>query len=90
MIVPAGRSRSRRLRAERGEQVQVVGEVEEPAISHDIATERDNEGIAAEGVDIGRDRLKPVDETVLARKPLPPRHLRRRLARAGDCRHGLV
>jgi hypothetical protein len=41
-------------------------------------------------VDVGRDRLEPVDETVLARQPLPPRHLRRRISRDYDCRRGSV
>jgi hypothetical protein len=41
-------------------------------------------------VDVGRDRLEPVDESVLARQPLSPRQLRRRLGRADDCRRGSV
>ena len=63
--------------AERGEQVQVVRQVEEAPIADQIAAEGDDEGLAAKSVDIGRDRLKPVDEAVLTRQTLPGYGMRR-------------
>ena len=77
--------------AESGEQVQVVREVEEAAVGHHLAAERDDESLAAEGVDIGRDRLEPVDEAVLrstAAAAAAP--ARRGSAPAADCRPGPV
>ena len=51
--------------AKRGKQVQVLGEVEEAAVRDDVAAERDDERLAAERVDVRRDRLEPVYEAVL-------------------------
>ena len=53
--------------AERGEQIEINGEFDEAAVDHQFAAERDDEGLAAECVNIGRYRLKPVDEAVLRR-----------------------
>lgn len=63
------------LHAERGEQVQVVGKVEEAAIGNEIAAERDDESLPAERMNIWRYRLEPVDETVLTGESLTPRRL---------------
>jgi hypothetical protein len=63
------------LHAERGEQVQVVGEIEEPPVGDQIAAECDDKDLAAECVDVRRDRLEPVDEPILAGKALPARRL---------------
>jgi hypothetical protein len=61
------------LHSERGEQVQVVGEIVEAAVRNEVAAERDDEDLAAESVDVRRDGLEPVDETILTRQPLAPR-----------------
>jgi hypothetical protein len=66
------------LDAQRGKQVQIVREVDEAAVGDEITAERDDEGLAAKGVDVGSNRLKPVDEAILARKPLPARRGRAR------------
>ena len=63
------------LNAERREQIEVVGEIEEAAVGHEIAAKGDHEDLAPERVDLRSDRLEPVDETVLAGKPLAPRRL---------------
>jgi hypothetical protein len=64
------------LHAERGEEVQVVGEIVEAAVGREVTAESDDENLAAERMNIRSDRLKPVDEPVLARKALPARRLR--------------
>jgi hypothetical protein len=69
------------LHAESGEQVQIVREVEETAVGDQVAAEGDDENLSAESVYVGGDRLEPVDEAVLAGKPLAARRLRP--ARAG-------
>jgi hypothetical protein len=63
------------LHAERGEQIQVVREIEEPAIRDEIAAEGDDKDFPAEGVDVWSDRLEPVDEAVLTGEALTPRRL---------------
>jgi hypothetical protein len=63
------------LHAERGEQVEIVREVEEAAVGDQIPAESDDEDLAPKRVDIRRDRLEPVDEPVLAGKALPARRL---------------
>src|SRR5690606_37429823 len=51
--------------AKGGEQIEIVREIEEAAVGEDLATEGDHEPLAAERVDVGCDRLEPVDEAVL-------------------------
>ena len=65
------------VNAEGGEQIEVVREIEEATIGHEIAAKSDNENLAAKSVDIRRDRLKPVDETVLTGQTLPAHRLQR-------------
>ncbi len=48
--------------AQCGEQVEVMSEFDELAIGHHFAAKGDDEGLATEGVDIGRDGTKPGDE----------------------------
>ncbi|GAB1459147.1 hypothetical protein MASR2M50_09210 [Thauera sp.] len=48
--------------AERGEQVAVVGEALRPLAGRDLAAETDDEGAAAEGMDVGRGAAHPGDE----------------------------
>ncbi len=50
--------------AQRGKQVEVMRQLDELAIRHHLAAERDNEGLAAESVDIGRDGTEPVNEII--------------------------
>jgi hypothetical protein len=64
------------LHAERGEQVEVVREIVEAPVAREVAAERDDEDLAAESVDVRRDRLEPVDEAVLAGQALAPRRRR--------------
>ena len=64
------------LHAERGEQIEIVREIEEAAVRNDISAKRDDERLAAKSMYVGRYRLEPVDEPVLARKPLTPNALR--------------
>jgi hypothetical protein len=65
------------LHAERGEQVQVVRQIVEASVGDEVAAESDDEDLPAKSVDVRGDRLEPVDEAILARKPLPARRLRR-------------
>jgi len=65
-------------------------------VGHYLAAERDDEGLAAESVNIGRDRLEPVYEPVLRPQSRPGRSALRRLSAcraiavsfslANDCR----
>jgi hypothetical protein len=64
------------VHAERGEQVQIVREVEEAAVRYHVTAKRNDEDLAAERVDIGGDRLEPVDKSILARKSLTTNGLR--------------
>jgi hypothetical protein len=64
------------LHAQRRQQVEIVGEIEEAAVRGEIAAKSDDEDLAAERMDVRSDRLEPVDEAVLGRKPLAPRLLR--------------
>jgi hypothetical protein len=65
------------VHAERGEQIQIVREIEESAVGDQVAAERDHERLAAERVDVRGDRLKPVDEPILTRQALPAGRLQR-------------
>src|SRR4029079_10701398 len=56
--------------AERRQKIQVVRKVKKPSVRDHFAAERDDEGLAAKLVDIGRNRLEPVDEPVLRGQPL--------------------
>jgi len=69
--------------AEGGEQIEIDCKLHEASIGHEVATEGDDEGLAAKTVNIGGNRLEPVDEAVLRRKPQPAarRSLFRRLLR---------
>jgi hypothetical protein len=60
------------LHAQRRKEIQVVSEIEEATIGHDVAAERNDENLSAERVDIRRDGLEPVDESILARQALAP------------------
>ena len=62
--------------AQRREKIQIVCEIEETAIRNQIAAERDDERLATEGVYVGRDRLEPVDEAILAGQALTASRLR--------------
>jgi hypothetical protein len=55
--------------AERRQQIEIDREFAEAPVGDEVATERDDESLAAEGVDVRCGRLKPVDEPVLCRKP---------------------
>jgi hypothetical protein len=62
--------------AQRSEQIQIDRKLDEAAVVDELAAERDDEGPAAERVNIGRDRLEPVDEAVLAGQPRAARRRR--------------
>jgi hypothetical protein len=66
--------------AQRREEIQVVGEIDKAAIGDYLAAEPDDKNLAAEGMDVGRDGLKPVDEPVLGGQSLATR---RRCGRVG-------
>jgi hypothetical protein len=65
--------------AEGGEQIEIDCKLHEASIGHEIATEGDDEGLAAKRMYIRRRGLEPVDEPVLCRQPQTSR---RRLARS--------
>jgi hypothetical protein len=65
-----------KLHTQRREQIQVVREIEEAPIGDEIAAECNDKDLSTKSMDVGSDRLEPVDEPVLARKPLPPQGLR--------------
>ena len=50
------------VHAEAVQQVEVVDDAEERVVGDDLAAERDDEGLAAERVDVGRRRADPLDE----------------------------
>ncbi len=60
------------VNAECREQIQVGREIEEAVFGDEIAAERDHERLAAKRMDIGCNRLEPVDEAILARQTLAP------------------
>jgi hypothetical protein len=55
------------LHAQGREQIQIVREIVEPSVGNEVAAESDDEYLSSESMDVRRDRLKPVDEAVLAR-----------------------
>src|SRR5690242_15808552 len=63
------------LHAQRSEQVEIVRQIEEAAVSDQIAAECNDEDLAAKSMDVRSDRLEPVDEAILTREPLPPGRL---------------
>jgi len=74
--------------AQRRKQVEIVRESQEAAVGDDLAAESDDEGLAAKSVDVGRDRLEPVDEPVLSGKPRSRRNARRGLCGRRRCSSG--
>jgi hypothetical protein len=75
--------------AQRREQVEIVRESQEAAVGNDLAAESDDEGLAAKSVDVGRDRLEPVDEPVLRGKPRSLCSARRGLCGRRRCGTGI-
>ena len=47
-----------------------MGQVKKPPIGNHLAAECDDKHLAAEGVNVRRDRLKPVNEAILRRQPM--------------------
>jgi hypothetical protein len=66
---------------QRGEEIQVDGEIGEASVVHQLAAERNDKRLAAKGMNIRRRRLEPVDEPVLRREAQAPS--RRRIVRFG-------
>ena len=63
------------LHPERCEQVQVMSEIEESPIGDEVAAESNDENLAAERMDVGGDRLEPVDEAILGGETLTPHRM---------------
>jgi hypothetical protein len=59
------------------EQIEIVSQIEEAPVRDEITAKGDDKNLAPKSIDIGRNRLEPVNETVLTRKTLAANRLRR-------------